>query len=182
MTTSRPSLARLALVLLRLGAVAFGGLGSALALMQRELVERRGWLAQSDLGDALAFTKPLPGSTVVQVVAFLGWRLRGWPGALVAVTTFVAPAAVLMTAAAAGSAALPDARWAHGLLTGIQVAVVGMLASAMWRLARSEARGRVLSSVLAVAFALGLVVNAAVVVVGAGLIGVVRARGDGRAS
>jgi len=68
-------------VLLRLGAVAFGGLGPALALLDRELVRRRGWLKTTDVRDALSYTKPLPGSTVVQAVTFLGWRSKPAPGA-----------------------------------------------------------------------------------------------------
>ena len=52
--------------LLRLGAVASGGLGPAMALLDRELVVRRGWLTSADVQDALTYTEPLPGSTVVQ--------------------------------------------------------------------------------------------------------------------
>jgi uncharacterized membrane protein len=69
-----------------LGLLAIGG-GAVLqthaglaGILTLALVDRRGWLAPSDLKDALAFTQPLPGSTVVQVVAFLGWRLRGRAG------------------------------------------------------------------------------------------------------
>src|SRR5947209_3409865 len=97
----RPRLASLALTMLRIGAVAFGGLGATLALITRDLSEQRGWLRSSDVAEALAYTKPLPGSTVVQVVAFLGWRLCGWPGALVATVMFLLPAFAIMTAAAA---------------------------------------------------------------------------------
>ena len=68
---------------LRLGAVSFGGLGPATALMYREPVVRRGCLTSADVRDALTYTKPLPDSTVVQAVTFLGWRLAGLPGALV---------------------------------------------------------------------------------------------------
>ena len=169
----RPSTLDLTLVLLRLGAVAFGGLGAALALLQRELVERRRWLDEGDLKDALAFTKPLPGSTVVQVVAFLGWRLRGWPGAALGSLAFLLPSMALMVLAAAGVAALPDAPWVDGALTGIQVAVIGLLAAALWRLIQSEAKGRLLPVVLVLAFVLGFWVSAAIVVVGAGLLGAV---------
>jgi chromate transporter len=167
---------------LRLGAVAFGGLGAALALLQKDLVERRGWLEASDLKDALAFTKPLPGSTVVQIVAFLGWRIRGWIGALVATAGFLLPSIALMVAAAAGAAALPSAPWVDGLLAGVQIAVVGLLASAMWKLARSEAKELILTVVLALGLTLGFFVNAAIVVVGAGLLGMLttlRKKADG---
>lgn len=166
------SLPALGLTHLKLGAVAFGGLGAALTLLQRELVEKRGWLQASDLSDALAFTKPLPGSTVVQVVAFLGWRLRGWSGAILATLAFLVPSFGLMVLAAAISASLPNALWVEGALTGVQVAVVGLLAAAMWKLAQSEAKGRNLTLVLLAAFAVGLVLNAALVVIAAGLLGV----------
>ena len=75
--TDRPGRPSLGWALLRLGAVAFGGLGATLALLQRDLVGRRGWLRSSDVTEALAYTKPLPGSAVVQVVTFLGWRMGG---------------------------------------------------------------------------------------------------------
>jgi chromate transporter len=141
--------------------------------LRRELVERRGWLQPSDITEALAYTKPLPGSTVVQVVTFLGCRLGGWPGAIGATVAFLLPALALMTVAAAAVLALPDAPWVHGALAGLQVAVVGLLAAALWHLARSEAGSTMLLTVLLAGFAVGLFVNAAVVVAVAGAIGVV---------
>jgi len=171
-STARPALPSLAWGLLRIGAVAFGGLGATLALLNRDLVERRGWLRSSDVTEALAYTKPLPGSTVVQVVTFLGWRLGGWPGAVVATAMFLLPAFAIMTIAAAAVFALPDAPLVRNALAGLQVAVVGILAAAMWRLARSEAGSAPLIVVLITAFAIGLFINAALVVGLAGLVGV----------
>jgi len=158
---------------LRLGVVAFGGLGATIALLQRELVEKRAWLSAEDVRNAPAFTKPLPGSTVVQVVAFLGWRLRRWPGAILASIAFVAPSAVLMIAAAAGVIALPDNAAVRGALTGVQVAVVGLLAGAMWKLAQSEAKGRGPLLILMAALVLGFVLHPVAIVIAAGLIGAV---------
>ena len=169
---ARPDLLSLGWAMLRIGAVAFGGLGATLALVARELVERRGWLEVSDVASALAYTKPLPGSTVVQVITFLGWRLGGWPGAVVSTIAFLLLAFAMMTLAAAAARALPDTSWVRGALTGLQVAVVGLLAAAMWRLARSEAGTIVLTVVLLAAFAAGFFVNAAFVVAAAGTIGV----------
>ena len=171
-SSERPGLVSLGWALLRIGAVAFGGLGATLALLERDLVNARGWLQSSDVAAALAYTKPLPGSTVVQVVTFLGWRLGGWGGAVLATIAFLLPAFVIMTIAAAAVFALPDARWVRGALTGLQIAVVGILASASWRLVRSEAPSTVLSIVVLLAFVAGLFVNAAVVVIAAGAIGI----------
>ncbi len=172
-----PSLTAMGWELLRLGAVAFGGLGATLALLQRGLVDRRQWLQERDIGEALAITKALPGSTGIQVVAYLGWRLRGWPGALLAAAAFIAPAAVLMIVAAAGSLALPDQPWVKGALTGVQISVVGLLAAAMWRLARSEAKGPTLTAVLLASCVLGFFIHALIIVVGAGLVGALFAAG-----
>ena len=142
-----------------------------------DLVDRRGWLCSSDVTEALAYTKPMPGSTVVQVVTFLGWRMGGWAGAIIGTIAFLLPAFALMTVAAAAVLALPDAAWVRGALTGLQTAVIGVLAAALWHLARSEAGSGLLVIVLISAFAAGLFVNAALVVAAAGAIGVAVDRG-----
>ena len=75
----KPSLSATGSYFLGLGFRAFGGLNDVPALLTRELVERRAWPRETDLTEALPYTKLLPGSTVVQVVTYLGWKLRGWP-------------------------------------------------------------------------------------------------------
>jgi chromate transporter len=170
--TDQPDLLSLAWAFLSIGAFAFGGLGAALSLLNRDLVERRGWLRPGNVSEALAYTKPLPGSTVVQVVTFLGWRIGGWPAAFLATVMFLLPAFAIMTIAAAALFALPDLPVIRGAITGLQVAVVGLLAAAMWRLARSEAASAPLMIVLVAAFGAGLFVNAALIVAVAGLGGI----------
>lgn len=170
--SSSSRLSSLVAVFLMIGAIAFGGLGATVRLLQRELVEKRGWLVAGDISEAMAFTKPLPGSTGVQIVTFLGWRIARWPGALLATAAYLLPSLTMMTAAAAGFAALPDAPWVRGAVNGVLVAVVGLLAMAIWRLARSEAGTPLLSGVLVTALAAGFFVNAVFVVAAAGLFGV----------
>jgi len=96
----------------------------------------------------------------------------GWLGAIVATVMFLLPAFAIMTVAAAVMLALPDALMVRSGITGLQVAVVGILAAAMWRLARSEAGSVPLMMVLIAAFAIGLFVNVALIVGVAGAIGV----------
>ena len=178
---ANPPLPVLGWELLKLGALAFGGLGSTLALLQRRLVGELGWLQPSDVSEGLAFTRALPGSTGIQVVAYLGHRLRGWRGALVAAVSYIAPATLLMILAAAFSLALPDHPAINRALTGLQVGVVGLLAASMWRLAQSEAKDKVRIAVLLACAVLGFFVNAAVVVAAAGTIGALMAKGEARA-
>ena len=59
----------LAGLFLRVGALGFGGLGAALALIERELVQARRVLSMDDLTEALTYTKLLPGSTVCRAIS-----------------------------------------------------------------------------------------------------------------
>jgi len=93
-----PGLATVAWELVRIGVAAFGGMGATLALLLSELGARRGWITDHDVAEALAITQTLPGSSSVPVVAFLGWKLGGWPGALIAPFSFVTVPAVMKAA------------------------------------------------------------------------------------
>jgi chromate transport protein ChrA len=176
-----PSLLALAWELLKLGAVAFGGLGSTLALLQRRLADERGWLEPSVIGEGLAFTRALPGSTGIQLVAYLGHRLCGWPGALLGTVAYIAPATLMMILAAAFSVALPEHAAVDRAIVGLQIGVVGLLAASMWRLASGEARDRARLGVLLVCTVLGFFVNAVLVVALAGTVGLVATKEEKRA-
>ncbi len=146
-------------------------MGGTLALLRSDLGARRGWITDQDVAEALAITQTLPGSTGVQVVAFLGWKLAGWPGALIAPFSFVAVPAAMMIAASAAVMALPDIPAIRGALLGIQIAIVGVLAANMLKMARSTAKGRVLSGVLAGGLLLGALSSAVVAVLALGALG-----------
>src|SRR3990167_7046477 len=81
---------------IKIGVAAFGGLGVTLSLIERYLVADRGVLTARDVAESLTYTKLLPGSTGVQVVGYLGYRLRGWAGAALATSAFLLPAFLLM--------------------------------------------------------------------------------------
>ncbi len=76
----RPPLPVIALAFLVLGAQAFGGQAVTIALLQRDLVEQRGWLRDSDIPQALTWASILPGSTNVGMVSYVGQRVRGLSG------------------------------------------------------------------------------------------------------
>jgi len=173
-----PRLIVLGWELLKSGALAFGGLGSTLALLQRRLGAERGWVDQAVISEGLAFTRALPGSTGIQIVAYLCHRLCGWPGTLVGTIAFIAPATLLMVLAAAFALALPDHPAVDRAFTGLQVGVVGLLAASMWRLARSEVKNRARLAVLLVCAVLGFFVNAVLVVVLAGTVGILLAKDE----
>lgn len=159
---------------LRIGATAFGGLGAALALVERELVTKRGMLTQADVTEALTYTKLLPGSTVVQVIAYLGYKLGGWPGSALATGAFVFPSALMMLLLVAGYVAAAALPVFGPAVNGLTAAVVGILLATTYRLGRSNIKEPLTLGLGVAAFLAGVFLgtNAALIVVGAGVIGI----------
>ena len=161
-------------VFLRIGATAFGGLGAALAIIERDLVDTRRVLTKDDITEALTYTKLLPGSTVVQVVAYLGYRLSGWSGSALATVAFILPsflAMLLLAAAYVAATALPGIGSA---VNGLTAAVVGILLATTYRLGKANIKEPLTLVIAVAAFVAGAFagINAAVVVVAAGVIGI----------
>jgi chromate transporter len=175
---SRPSTLRLGLTFLKIGAVAFGGLGATLALIESELVQRQRVTSREDLTEALTYTKFLPGSTVVQVVAYLGWRIAGWRGSAVATVAFLLPSAAMMLAISYGYVRLSATGALGSPLRGLLAAVVGLLIVATFRIARPILTTPLTCGLAVAALLAGLAfrVNPAWIVVAAGIVGLAAQR------
>jgi chromate transporter len=161
-------------VFLRIGTVAFGGLGTSLALIERELVIKRQWLTAAAVTDALTYTKLLPGSTGPQVVAYLGYTLSGWAGSAVATAAFLLPAALMMLALAAGYVSVTSMPALRPAINGLTAAVVGILLATTYRLGKANIPDRLTLGIALTSIVAGVVlgVSAALIVVVAGLLGV----------
>jgi chromate transporter len=159
---------------LRIGAVAFGGLGASLALIERELVIKRQWLTAADMTEALTYTKLLPGSTGPQVVAYLGYKLGGWLGSAVAMAAFVFPAALMTLVLAVGYVTVTALPALSPAMHGLMAAIVGLLLATTYRLGKANIADRATLGIALASVVAGVVlgVSAAVIVVGAGLLGV----------
>ncbi|MEX0282687.1 MAG: chromate efflux transporter, partial [Arenibacterium sp.] len=92
------SLGELIRVFTRIGVLSFGGPAAQIALMHRELVERRSWLDEAGFLRALSLCMLLPGPEAMQLATYAGWRLRGIPGGLLAGLLFVLPGALVIAA------------------------------------------------------------------------------------
>jgi chromate transporter len=155
---------------------AFGGLGVTLSLIERYLVKDRGVLTAQDVTESLTYTKFLPGSTGVQVVGYLGYRLAGWPGAALATIAFLLPAFMLMLVLAILyeeiTVLLADA--ATPALRGLTAAVAGILVATIYRLAKPAITTPTGAVVAVAACGLGIVlrINPAWIVLVAGILGI----------
>jgi chromate transporter len=165
---------RLFAIFFRIGIFGFGGLGSVLALIERDLVDKRNLLSKDEITEALTYTKMLPGSTVVQIVGYLGWRLGGWSGSAAATIGFVAPAFFVMLALSALYLQVSGLPGIQGALRGLNAAVIGLLVITAYNLGRSAIKD--LPGLFLAATALILAAFAqvplALIVVGAGLLGI----------
>jgi chromate transport protein ChrA len=120
------------LAFLKLGLTAFGGPIAHLGYFQRELIERRKWITQSAYGDLVALCHFLPGPASSQVAFSLGYLRAGLGGAFAATAGFTSPSAILMIAIGYSFQAV-DAQ--AGLLQGLKLAAVALVAQAVGAMA-----------------------------------------------
>jgi chromate transporter len=150
-------------------------LGTTLALIERELVMKRGMLMPAEVTEALTYTKLLPGSTGPQAIAYLGYKLGGWSGSAVAMAAFIFPSALLMVLLAAAYVATTALPAIGPSVNGLTAAVVGILLTTMYRLGMPNIKDRLTWGIALLAFAAGAFVgiSAALIVVAAGLLGMI---------
>ena len=137
MTSNQSSLARLkelAVVFLKLGILGFGGPAAHIAMMEEEVVARRGWLTRERFLDLLGATNLIPGPNSTEMAIHLGYVRAGWSGLAVAGICFILPAVGLTAGLAwiyVHFGQLPQvAPW----LLGIKPAVLAIIAVSVWRL------------------------------------------------
>jgi chromate transporter len=90
------ALATLFWTFLRIGATAFGGFMALIAVVQTTVVQQRKWLSHEEVLDGVSLAQILPGPMAVNVVSYIGYRLRGGLGAVVSATAVILPAFLLM--------------------------------------------------------------------------------------
>lgn len=136
----------------QIGLLSFGGPAAQIALAHRELVEKRGWLAEAEFLRALSFCTLLPGPEAMQLVTYAGWRLRGPLGGLLAGSLFILPGAALILALAALYGAFGDLPLIKALFFGVQAAVLAIVAEALLRIGRRALKDRAAPFIAAAAF------------------------------
>lgn len=173
-----PSLADLTRAFARIGCLSFGGPAGQIALMQRELVEERGWIEQPAFLRALNLCHLLPGPEAQQLATWIGWRLHGVRGGLVAGLLFVVPGALVMLALSLLYVAAAGLGWFAALFLGIKAAVLAVVAQALVRVAK-RALGTRFKLVLAIIAGLVLTLLQApfpLVILMAGVLGAMAAK------
>jgi chromate transporter len=162
-------LSELAVLYLKLGTLAFGGPAAHIAMMEDEVVRRRGWMDHQAFLDLLGVANLLPGPSSTELAIFIGWRRAGLAGLLVAGTCFILPAAVLVTAIAWAYVRFGRLPAVAGVMYGVKPVVIAVVAQALWRLGRTALKTKTLAGVgVVAAVASGLGMNPLPVLIGTG--------------
>jgi chromate transporter len=137
---------------IKLGFINFGGPTGQIALMHEELVERRRWISNGRFLHALNFCILLPGPEAQQLAIYVGWLLHKVRGGLVAGIAFILPAFFLIMGLSWACAVHGDVPTIAGTLSGLQAAVVGIIAAALIGIGRRTLRNGVMVAIAAGAF------------------------------
>lgn len=173
--TSPISLRDATRVWLRIGLLGFGGPAAQIALMHRELVEKRRWLSEERFLHALNYCTLLPGPEAQQLATYVGWLLHGLPGGLVAGGLFVLPGALVILGLSVLYAGFSGVTLVGALFFGLKAAVLAVVVEAVLRIGKRAIRGRLTITLAALAFVAIFFFQAPfpLIVLGAGLFGAV---------
>ena len=123
-------LGEVARLFLRLGATAFGGPAAHIALMEDEVVRRRGWLTRREFLDLLGATNLIPGPNSTEMAIHIGYAPRGGAGLVVAGACFILPATLIVTGPRLGLRPLRRAaRRSAGCCYGVKPVVIAVVAA-----------------------------------------------------
>jgi len=138
---------------LKIGLLSFGGPAGQIALMQHEIVERRGWVPSPAFDRGLAFAMMLPGPEAQQLATWLGWRLHGIAGGLAAGLAFILPGAAFMILLAWVAAAHGEVPLVAAVFAGVQPVVIALVLAAMKKIGGRALKGPAYWALALAAFA-----------------------------
>jgi chromate transporter len=148
----KPSFQEALSVWAKIGLVSFGGPAGQIALMHRVLVDERRWIGEKSFLHALNFCMLLPGPEAMQLATYVGWRLHGTFGGLIAGILFVLPGALVVLALSVAYALYGQVPAVEAAFLGIKAAVLVIVIEALLRVARRALRGPYDVAIAAAAF------------------------------
>ena len=154
--TARPSFAEALRVWLRVGFISFGGPAGQIALLHREVVEKRRWIDEKRFASALSFCTFLPGPEAQQLATYIGWSLHGVRGGLASGILFFLPAAILLLGLSWLRAAHGDLVVVAGVLYGLRPVVAAIVVDAVLGMVAKRLTSGARRAVALLAFLLAL--------------------------
>ncbi len=163
---------------LKLGFISFGGPAGQIAIMQRELVEQKKWIDQDDFLHALNYCMLLPGPEAQQLATYIGWRLHGIRGGIVAGAFFVVPSIFFLLILSYIYAAYGNLPAVSAILDGFKAVVVAIVVEAVFKIAKKafKTSWHIVISVLSFAAIYFLQIPFPLIIIGAAILGIIGSR------
>ncbi len=157
----------------KLGFISFGGPAGQIAIMHRELVKRRKWIAEADFLHALNFCMLLPGPEAQQLATYNGWRMHGVKGGIVAGSFFVLPSIFILLALSYIYVRFGNVAEVSAILDGLKAVVVAIVVEAVLKIGKKVFNGWFSVAIAAFAFLAIFVFDIPfpLIVLGAGILG-----------
>jgi len=124
----------------RIGACTFGGGYAMLPILQRDVVEKKGWCTEEELADYFAIGQCTPGIIAVNTATFVGSKQRGSLGGIAATLGVVSPSIVIITVIAAFLRNFAHIAAVQHAFAGVRAAVVALIASSVWKLGKTTVK------------------------------------------
>ena len=121
-----------------MGIVNFGGGYALLPLLQKELVEKRGWATNEEITDYYAIGQCTPGAIAVNVSTFIGYKIKGVLGGIVATLGFISPAFIIIFVIATVLNQFADLWYVKSAFKAIRATVFVLVLSAVVKLSKKS--------------------------------------------
>ena len=172
--SASPTLRQLFTTFFKIGLFTFGGGFAMIPLIHREMVERRRWIADTEIVDVLALAQSIPGAVAINAATLIGRRLRGNRGGLSATAGVILPSFGIITLIAMSMGGIQHNPVVQAAFLGLRPAVVALLVMAVWKVGKASVKAADGWGILLAGLAAALLgVSAIWIVLGSVLIGLV---------
>lgn len=143
----------------RIGGLTFGGGYAMLPIIQKEIVEEKKWATEEEVLDYYAVGQCTPGIIAVNTATFIGYKVQGIIGAIVATLGVVFPSLIIITIIAALLKNFANYSIVQHAFSGIRVVVIALIVSAILKLAKTSIKNSTTLIIAIIAFILVAFVN-----------------------
>src|ERR1700751_3832745 len=141
--TQRPSFREALRFWFKLGWITFGGTAAHIAIMHDDLVDKKRWISNASFLHSLSHCMILPGPEAQQLAIYIGWKLHGKRGGIIAGTLFVLPSMFVLLALSVIYVRFGNLPWIAAMFNGLKPAVIALVVVALPRLPNRAPRGPV---------------------------------------
>ena len=170
-------LIRIFLTFFKIGAFTFGGGYAMIPLIQKEAVENHHWVEDRDILDIVAIAESTPGPIAINAATFVGYRVKGFAGALAATLGVVLPSFAIILAISYVLRQFQDLKVVQYAFNGIRAGVLVLMLKALFKMFKTNRKSTVAYGIMGLSFVLTafLKVNTFLVIALCGVIGLVSA-------